>query len=126
MVKAGDSVVIESKGGPLTYKAVVDAKRGGNITRLSLPADGKVIARELNDIFFLGDHSGEYTLRGWTGRDRCTISCAVDLVSQKLDEVVVNVDLVTTGTFKILVSDPAAKVNLRKVHVNNGSLTVPW
>jgi len=117
-VKSVDSVLVESKGGPLTYKAVVDAKTGGNITRLSLPADGKVIARELNDIFFLGDHGGEYTLRGWTGRNRFTMSCAVDLVSQKPHEVVVNVDLVTTGTFKVLVTDETARANLKKTHVS--------
>jgi Polysaccharide lyase len=117
-MKSGDSVVVESKGGPLTYKPVIDPKNGGNITQLNLPADGNVVARELNDLFFLGDHGEEYTLRGWTGRDKCTISCAVDLVSQKPDEVVVKVDLITTGTYKILVTDEAAKANLRKTHLN--------
>ncbi len=117
-VKSGDSVVVESKGGLITYKAVVDAKTGGNITELNLPADGNVVARELNDIFFLGDHGEEYTLRGWTGRNRFPISCAVDLVSQKPDEVVVKVDLVTTGIFKIFVTDEAAKADLKKTHAN--------
>ncbi len=46
-------VVIESKGGPITYKAVVDAKTGGNIAQVKLPADGDVVPRQLNDIFFL-------------------------------------------------------------------------
>jgi len=117
-VKSGDSIVVESTGGPIAYKAVVDAKTGGDITQLNLPADGKVIARELNDIFFLGTHGEEYTLRGWTGRNKFTISCTVDLVAQKPDEVVVKADLVTTGTFKILVTEETAKANLKKTHVS--------
>src|SRR5437667_283844 len=67
-VKTGDEIVIESRGGALTYKAVVSSKTGGDITEVSLPADGKVMARELNDIFFHGAHGDQYTLRGWTGK----------------------------------------------------------
>jgi len=69
-VKSGDAVVVESKGGALRYKVVVDGKLGGDITQLSLPANGPVIAREINDVFFLGQHGEEYTLRGWTGPAR--------------------------------------------------------
>jgi hypothetical protein len=116
--KSGDSVVVEAKGGAISYKVVVDPKAGGNITQLALPAGGEVIARELNDLFFLGAHGDDYTLRGWTGRDRCIVACAVNLVSQKPEQVVVSVDLVTTGTFKILVADETAKANLRKAHVS--------
>ena len=117
-MKSGDSVVIESRGGPLTYKAIIDGKAGGDIGQVRIPADGEVIARELNDIFFLGTHGEEYTLRGWTGRSKFTLACAVNLVSQKPDEIVVRVDLLSTGTFKILVTDETAKANLRKPHVS--------
>jgi hypothetical protein len=117
-VKSGDAIVIESKGGPVTYKVVVDAKRGGDISDLQLPADGKVVGREINDLFFLGEHGDEYTLRGWTGPNKFTISCSADLVSQKADEIVVRVNLLTTGTFKILVKDEAEKAELRKAHAS--------
>ena len=80
--KSGDSIVIESKGGAQTYKAIIDPKAGGNITQVSLRADGSVVARELNDIFFHGKHGEEYTLRGWTKREQCIVSCKMDLVSQ--------------------------------------------
>jgi hypothetical protein len=116
--KSGDSVVVESKGGSVTYKVVMDPKIGGDISELNLPADGKIVARELNDIFFLGYHGEEFSLRGWTGRDKFRIACAVDLVSQKADEVVVKVDLVTTGTFKYLPADELGKANFRKTHVS--------
>ncbi|HEY8750639.1 MAG TPA: hypothetical protein VIM11_21825 [Tepidisphaeraceae bacterium] len=117
-VKSGDAVVVESKGGALRYKVVVDGKLGGDITQLSLPANGPVIAREINDVFFLGQHGEEYTLRGWTGPAKFNISCNVDVVSQRADEVVVQVKLLTTGTFKILVTDEPGKTNLRKAHTN--------
>ena len=84
----------------------------------SLPADGNVIARELNDIFFLGEHGEEFTLRGWTCRNRFPITCAVDLRSQKPDEVIVKVDLITTGIFKFFVTDESAKADLKKTHVS--------
>jgi hypothetical protein len=116
--KTGDSVAIESKGGSLTYKALVDAKRGGDISDLCLPADGGVVAGAINDIFFLGAHGEEFTIRGWTGPGKFTKTCAVSIVSQKPDEAVVQVDLLTTGTFKILVEDPAAKAALRKTHAS--------
>jgi hypothetical protein len=70
-VKSGDTIVIASQGGTLTYKAVVDGKRGGDITQVSLPADGPVVARELNDLFYHGTHGEEYTLRGWTTTSCC-------------------------------------------------------
>ena len=120
--KDGKSVVVESRGGPVKYKAVIDPKTGGNITQLRLPAGGDVVARELNDLFFLGNHGEEYTLRGWTGRERFLQSCTVGLVPAKGNEagneVVVKVDLVTTGTFKILVADEAKKAELKKQHVS--------
>src|SRR5260370_40461701 len=81
--KSGDAIVVESAGGTVTYKAIVNAKQGGNITEVRLPADGDVIARELNDIFFLGAHGEQFTLRGWTGKSRFNISCSVDMVSQR-------------------------------------------
>jgi len=77
-IKADNSVVVEAKGGALTYKVTVDPKSGGNITQLCLPADSKPVARELNDIFFLGQHGEEFTLRGWTGKDKFTISSNVE------------------------------------------------
>ncbi|HEX3316280.1 MAG TPA: hypothetical protein VHR72_15385 [Gemmataceae bacterium] len=116
--KEGKTVVVESRRGPLTYKVVIDPKTGGNITQLRLPADGPVVGRELNDLFFLGTHGEEYTLRGWTGRERFLQSCTVDLVPAKGNEVVVKVDLVTTGTFKILIGDDAKKAELKKQHVS--------
>jgi len=116
--RSADSITIESTGGSITYKAVVDTKRGGDISDFRLPASGDIVGRELNDIFFLGNHGEEYTLRGWTGPKKFTISCSADVISRKADEVVMQVDLLTTGTFKILVDDPAAKATLRKQHVS--------
>jgi hypothetical protein len=72
----------------------------------------------VNDLFFHGEHGEQYTLRGWTGRSKFAVSCSVDVVSQKSDEVVVRVNLLTTGTFKILVNDEPAKTNLRKAHAS--------
>ena len=123
-VKSGDTIAIASQGGALTYKAVVDGKRGGDITQFSLPADGPVVARELNDVFYHGTHNKEYTLRGWTGRDRCNLSCSLELVSQKPDEVVVRVNLLATGTYKVLAQDPAAQAKIRKTHVSYKDKTV--
>jgi hypothetical protein len=122
--KSENSVTVESKGGALSYKAVVDGKNGGDIGGLHLPADGDVIAGQLNDIFFLGTHAEDYTLRGWTGPNKFTITCSVDLVSQKPDEVVVQVNLLTTGTFKILATDPTIKAELRKAHSNYKDKTI--
>jgi hypothetical protein len=122
--KSGDTIIIESKGGPLTYKIAIDPKRGGDISDLQLPADGKIIAREINDIFFLGEHGDQYTLRGWTGPNKFTISCSANLISQKADEVVVQVNLLTTGTFKILAKDEPAKAELRKTHVSYKDKTI--
>jgi hypothetical protein len=116
--KASGSITIESTGGLITYKAVVDTQRGGDISDFRLPASGDIVGRELNDIFFLGTHGEEYTLRGWTGPNKFTISCSADVISQKPNEVVVQVNLLTTGTFKILVDDPAAKAKLRKLHAS--------
>ena len=99
-IKSADAIAMESRGGSVTYKAVVDRKQGGNITELRLPAGGDVVARELNDIFFLGAHGEQYTLRGWTGKTRFNISCSVDLVLQKPDEAVVQVNLLSTGISK--------------------------
>src|SRR4051812_30610897 len=53
-MKTGDKIIIESMGGAVSYKAVVDAKSGGDITELNLPADGNVIARNVGDIFYFG------------------------------------------------------------------------
>ena len=114
--KDGKAIVVECSGGPLTYKAVIDPKTGGGISQLRLPADGPVVARELNDLFFLGVHGEEYTLRGWTGREKFLQSCSVQIVPGERQPVVVKVDLVTTGTFKILVADEAEKAKLKKQH----------
>src|SRR5580704_11789410 len=77
-IATGGAVVVESRGGPITYKAVVDPKAGGDISDVRLPADGPVVSRELNDVFYLGSHDDEYTLRGWTGKPRFSLSCEVD------------------------------------------------
>ena len=53
-----------------------------------------------------------------------TVSCSADLVSQKPDEVVVRVNLLSTGTFKILVTDETAKAELRKAHASYKDKTV--
>src|SRR5258706_8955253 len=82
-VKSQDTIVITSTGGPLTYKAVIDPKIGGDITPFRLPPDGDVVARELNDLFFLGEHGDQYTLRGWTGRSQFTLSRSPDPISPK-------------------------------------------
>src|SRR5579859_5542900 len=116
--KSGETIIIESSGAALTYKALVDPQKGGDIANFQLPASSAIVARELNDIFFLGQHAEEYTLRGWTGPEKFIQSCSVDLVSQKPDEAIVRVHLQTTGTFRILVTEEPAKSNLRKSHVN--------
>jgi hypothetical protein len=116
-LKTGDTIVVESKGGAVTYKAVVDSKQGGNITQICLPGDGEVIARELNDIFFHGDHGEQYTLRGWTGKSKFILSCSIDVISQAPDEVVVQVNTLTTGIFKVLEADAALNAQLRKTLV---------
>jgi hypothetical protein len=121
MVKAtneGDAVVIEASGGSLPYKVVIDPKAGGNIAKLRLPADGPVVARELDDLFFLGVHGEDYTLRGWTGRDRCIRSCKVEIVSSKPQVAVVRVDVEAAGTFKVLLADEVPKAKLRAKLVN--------
>src|SRR5882724_10820688 len=114
VVKTGDEIAIESRGGALTYKAVLSGKEGGNITQVSLPADGPAIARELDDIFFHGTHGEEYTLRGWTGKSKFIISCSMNVVSQQPDEVVVQANVVAKGTFKIIAQDEAVKAKIKQ------------
>jgi hypothetical protein len=116
--KSADAIVIESTGGPITYKAIVDPKKGSDITDLQLPADGPIVARELNDIFFLGQHAQDFTLRGWTGPSKFIQSCSVDLLSRTPDQAVVRVHLQTTGTYRILATEEPAKSTLRKSHSN--------
>jgi hypothetical protein len=123
-VGTNDEIVVQAKGGALSYKAVVDRKLGGNITQVSLPAGDKAIVRDLNDIFFHGTHGGQYTLRGWTGRSNCILSCAMKTLSQKPDEIVVQVDIQAAGTFKILTADEAVKGKLRGRLKNYASRTV--
>src|ERR1043165_5489395 len=55
-VKTANKIFIEAGGGAVTYKAIVDEKSGGNITELSLPVDGKVVVRNVADIFYYGTH----------------------------------------------------------------------
>lgn len=55
-----NELVIESKGGPVTYKAVLERNKGGDITQLFLPADSGSVLSDLNDIFFHGTHHNEY------------------------------------------------------------------
>jgi hypothetical protein len=123
-VQSGATVVIESRDGAISYKAVLDPKTGGDITQVCIPADGPVVARELNDIFFLGEHGEDFTLRGWTSPSKFGISCATDVTSRKPDEVEVQVNLLTTGTFKILAKDETAKANLRKTHPSYKEKTI--
>jgi hypothetical protein len=113
-LKTGDQIMIESKGGALTYKAVLSSKAGGDITQVSLPADGKIVARELNDIFYHGTHGDEYTLRGWTGKTKFIISCAMEVLAQKPEEVTVKVKVIAMGTFKILTKDEVRRVKLKQ------------
>jgi hypothetical protein len=120
----GDDLVIESKGGTLSYRAGVDRKRGGNITLLCLPAGGKSVVRDLNDIFFHGSHDNEYTLRGWTGRSACILSCSTDVLSRKPDEVVVRVIASAAGTFKIVATSEAVQAKLRGKFRNYREKTV--
>jgi hypothetical protein len=123
-VKVGDTITVESKGGPLSYKAVVNSKEGGDITQVNLPADGRVAALGLNQIFFFGTHGDQYTLRGWTGKEKFVLSCSTDVISQSAGEVVVQVNLIATGTFKILEKDEAVKATLRKTLVGYKDKTV--
>jgi hypothetical protein len=104
-------IIIQSAG-PVNYKAVVDRQKGGDIKQLCLPATSQPVADDLNNLFFHGRHGEDYTLRGWTGRDTCILSCAAELVSQKPDEIVVQVKVEAAGTFKIVSTDPAVKASL--------------
>ena len=100
----GSNIAIKSTGGPVTYKGIVNAKFGGNITDGCLPADGQPIARELNGLFYYGIHpqgKSLYSVRGWPFRESMVRSCTLTLVSQKHDEVVVQADVDLTGTFKV-------------------------
>lgn len=113
-VKTGEDIVVESRGGTVTYKAVLDAKTGGNMTEVRLPADGNVIARELNDIFFHGAHGEQYTLRGWTGKSKFIMACSMNVISQQAGEIVVQVNVATKGTFKIITNDETLKAKLKQ------------
>jgi hypothetical protein len=115
-VKADGAILIESRDGPISYKVTVDPKSGGDVSQLRLPATSDVVGRELNDLFFLGRHGEQYTMRGWTGREKFTMECSADVQSQQPDEAVVKVNLLSTGTVKVLVEDDAAKAELRKAH----------
>jgi hypothetical protein len=112
-VMTGDDLVIESKGGMSSYKAVLERKKGGNITQLCLPPDGPAVVRDLNDLFFHGRHGKDYTLRGWTGRSRCILSCSMDVLSRKPDGITVQVHALAAGTFKIIATDEAVKAKLK-------------
>jgi hypothetical protein len=105
-------LVIESKGGPVNYKAVIDRNRCGNIKELHLPANGGPVVSDLNGIFFFGVQDHEYTLRGWSGRAQCIQSSSADVLSQKPGEVVVRVKADATGTFKVISTDQAVKARL--------------
>jgi hypothetical protein len=122
--KTGDKIVVESTGGPITYKAIVDSKSGGDITDLRLPAHGNIVASNIGDVFYYGTHGEDYTLRGWTGRDKFTLSCSQSIASQKSDEVTVEVKLVVTGTFKVLTEDANLKAKLKKTLVGYKDKTV--
>lgn len=104
-------ILIQSAG-PVNYKAVVDRKKGGDIKQLCLPATSQPVVDDLDNLFFHGRHGEDYTLRGWTGRDTCILSCAAEVVSQKSDEIVVHVKVDAAGTFKIVSTDPAVKASL--------------
>ena len=95
-------LVIESKGGPVSYKAVVDRNQGGDIKQLCLPADSGPAMSDLNDIFFYGRHDNEYTLRGWSALAKCIQSSSAEGLSRKPDEVVVQVCVDAAGTFKVI------------------------
>src|SRR5438552_3785170 len=101
-----NELVIESKGGPVSYKAVVDRNKGGDIKQLCLPADSGSVVSDLNDIFFHGTHHDEYTLRGWSGLAKCILLSSAEVLSRKPDEVMVRVDADAAGTFKVLSSHP--------------------
>jgi hypothetical protein len=111
-VATDNEFVIESKGGPVSYKAVVDRKKGGDIKQLCLPANAQSVTDDLNNLFFHGTHGDEYTLRGWSGRDRCILTASAELLSQKPDEVVVRVSADAAGTFKVVSTNPAVKAKL--------------
>ena len=69
--------------------------------------------RDLNDIFFHGVHDNEYTLRGWTTRSACILSCSTDVTSRKPEEIVVGVRASVAGIFKIISTSEAVKAKLR-------------
>src|SRR5205823_1559643 len=56
--------------------------------------------------------------RGWSGKSRFNMACSVDLISQKGDEAIVQVNLLSTGIFKVLTTDQPAAANLRKTHAS--------
>jgi hypothetical protein len=105
-------LVVESSGGPVSYKAAVDRKKGGDIKQLCLPADGKPVTSDLDNFFFHGKHADEYTLRGWTARDQCILSSSVEVLSRKSEEIVVQVNIEAAGTYKVVAADPATKAKL--------------
>jgi hypothetical protein len=123
-VTTTDEIVVQSKGGSPSYRAVVDGKRGGNIAQVSLPAGVNAVVRDLNDIFFHGTHGDQYSLRGWTGRSNCILSCAMKTLSRKPDEIVVQVDIQAAGTFKILTADETIKAKLKGRFKNYTDRTV--
>jgi hypothetical protein len=107
-----NEVIVQSDGSPMNYKAVIDRKKGGNIQELCLPAKSQPVASDLNNLFFHGSHGDDYTLRGWSGRDACILSSRVQVVSQKPDEIVVQVSADAAGTFKVISTNPAVKAAL--------------
>ena len=104
--------ILIQAAGPVNYQAVVDRQKGGDIKQLCLPATSQPVVDDLNNLFFLGRHGEDYTLRGWTGRDTCILSSAAEVVSQKSDEIVVQVKVEAAGTFKIVSTNPAVKASL--------------
>ena len=111
------NLIVESSGGPVSYQAVIDRNRGGNIRRLCLPADGQSVVSDLNDIFFYGHHHNEYTLRGWSGRPECIAASSAKVLSERPDELQVQVGADAMGTFKVISTDPAVKVRVAgKLH----------
>jgi hypothetical protein len=105
-------LVIESKSGPVTYKAIVDRNQGGDIKELRLPTDSGPVMNDLNQIFFHGTDGDEYTLRGWSGRSKFISSSSAEVLSRKPDEIVVQVEAEAVGTFKIISTNQAVKAKL--------------
>jgi hypothetical protein len=103
---------IESKGRPVSYQAVVDRVKSGDIKRLCLPANNKPVASDLSSLFFYGEREKEYTLRGWTSRDRCILAYSAEVLSHKPDEIVIQVNVDAAGTFKVISTDPSVKAGL--------------